>query len=276
MENGQAAEKRSVAASDGVEIEYEVLGKGPPMLLVHGGFAGRFTFSRQRSFAERYRLIIPSSRGHDGTDGTLPPSFGFATSEVDDLLAVLQAEGVNRAHMMGHSTGGATAFAFARRLPERVDRLVLIEPTLLPILPPAEREVVAELFLSIIDLGRREGGVAALCAIIDWSGGEAWHNLDDQTKASRLQALAPLAHLVAPHGQGLLALPISEADVRALEAPTLLVYGTSSFDPHPAIRDRWRELRPDLQMIVAEGAGHNVHRDKSDVVNSAVLSFVSK
>src|SRR6185436_3127657 len=102
MESRQAAEKRSVAASDGVEIEYEVLGKGPPMLLVHGGFAGRFTFSRQRSFAERYRLIIPSSRGHDGTDGTLPSSFGFATSEVDDLQAVLQAEGVNRAHFMGH------------------------------------------------------------------------------------------------------------------------------------------------------------------------------
>ena len=111
MGNGLTAEKRSVAASDGVEIEYEVLGTGPPMLLVHGGFAGRFTFSRQRSFAERYRLIIPIPRGHDGTDGTLPASFGFDTSEVDDLLAVLQAEGVSRTHVIGHSTGGATAFA---------------------------------------------------------------------------------------------------------------------------------------------------------------------
>ena len=130
------AEKRSVAASDGVEIEYEVLGAGPPILLVHGGFAGRSTFSRQHSLAERYRLIIPSSRGHDGTDGRLPVSFGFATTEVDDLHAVLEAEGVSRAHMLGHSTGGATAFAFARRSPVHVDHLVLIEPTLLPILPP--------------------------------------------------------------------------------------------------------------------------------------------
>ena len=135
---------------------------------------------------------------------------------------------------------------------------------------------MAELFLSIIDLGRREGGPAALRAIIDWSGAEAWRNLDEQTKGSRLQALAPLAQLVAPHGQGLLALPVSEEDVRSLRTPTLLLHGTSSFNPHPAIRDRWGELRPDLHMIVAEGAGHNVHRDKPDGVNSAILSFLSK
>lgn len=39
------AEKRFVAASDGVKIDYEVLGAGAPMLLLHGGFAGRSTFS---------------------------------------------------------------------------------------------------------------------------------------------------------------------------------------------------------------------------------------
>lgn len=274
MGNELIAEKRSVAAADGVKIEYEVLGAGPPMLLVHGGFAGRFTFSRQRPLAERYRLIIPSSRGHDGTDGTLPASFGFGTSEVDDLHAVLQAEGVTQTHVMGHSTGGATAFAFARRSAECVDHLVLIEPTLLGIFPPTEREAVAQQFLSIIDVARREGEVAALRAILDWSGGEAWSSLDENTKNARMQALAPLAHLVVPHGQGLLALPISEDDVRALKTPTLLVYGTRSFDPHPAIRDQWRKLRPDLQMIIAEGAGHNVHRDKPDVVNSAIVSFL--
>jgi pimeloyl-ACP methyl ester carboxylesterase len=157
-----------------------------------------------------------------------------------------------------------------------VDHLVLIEPTLLQILRPTEREPVARLFLSIIDLGRREGGLVALRAILEWSGGEAWRKLDEQTKGSRLQALASLAPLVTPHGQGLPALPVSEDDVLSLRTPTLLLYGTSSFNPHPAIRDRWRELRPDLQMIVAEGAGHNVHRDTPDVVNPAILSFLSK
>jgi pimeloyl-ACP methyl ester carboxylesterase len=67
--NDVKTEKRSVSASDGVQIEYEVLGTGAPLLLVHGGFAGRSTFSRQRVLADHHRLIIPSSRGHDGTAG---------------------------------------------------------------------------------------------------------------------------------------------------------------------------------------------------------------
>ena len=163
-----------------------------------------------------------------------------------------------------------------QRAPDRVNHLVLIEPTLLQILPRSEREAVTELFLSIIDLGRREGDIAALRVVLEWSGGEAWSKLDEQTKVARLQALVPLAQLVTPHGKALLTFYVSENDVQSLRPPTLLVYGTNSFDPHPAIRKRWRELRPDLEIIVAEGASHNVHRDRPEVVNSAILSFLSK
>ena len=52
------AEKRSVAASDGVEIEYEVLGAGPPILLVHGGFAGRSTFSPRPWNRQQLRMLL--------------------------------------------------------------------------------------------------------------------------------------------------------------------------------------------------------------------------
>ena len=67
---------------------------------------------------------------------------------------------------------------------------------------------------------------------------------------------------------------MTEQGVSDLNLPTLLIYGTASFDPHPAIRDRWRALRPDLEMVIAEGAGHNVHRDKADVVNAAIDGFL--
>ncbi len=111
-----SSEVRTTPATDGVILEYEAVGKGPPVVLLHGGFVGRGTFSRQRSaLAKHFRLLLVSSRGHDGTDGALPATFGFATSEVEDICAILHAEGVDRTHLIGHSTGGATAFAFARR-----------------------------------------------------------------------------------------------------------------------------------------------------------------
>lgn len=274
MAKALASEKRSVAASDGVRIEYEVAGAGPPLVLMHGGFASRFTFSRQRAFAEAYRLIVPSSRGHDGTDGTLPPDFGFDTSEITDLCSVLNAEGVDRTNLLGHSSGGATAFALARAFPERVNHLVLIEPTLLALLPSHQFEMVAGQFQDVLDRGARDGDFAALRGTFELVGGVGWRELDEETKNSRLQALAPLAPLVAPHARGLLALKVTEADVRSLHPRTLLIYGTASYDFEPAIQRRLTELRPDMQLLIAEGAGHNVHRDRSDIVNAALDSFL--
>ena len=122
---------RSVLAADGARLEYAVAGAGPPLVLLHGFLAGRRAFSRQQPVLEkRFRLIMPSARGHDGSTATIPPGYGAGTSDVDDLAVILAAEGVDRFSMLAHSSGGATAFSFARLFPERIARLVLIEPTL--------------------------------------------------------------------------------------------------------------------------------------------------
>lgn len=265
---------RSVAAPDGVMIEYEVVGAGEPIALLHGGFVGRYAFSRQRALAERFRLILPSSRGHDRTDGRLPPHFGFGTTEVEDLCAVLQAEAGDRVHLIGHSSGGAVAFAFARRFPERVDHLVLIEPTLLSLLPSPERELVTKQWSTAIEAGESEGDLAALRATMEYIGGEAWRRLDAEAKSSRLQALASMAHITIPHLRGLLDFEVTEADVRTLGPPTLLIYGSASFDFEPAIQKRLCDLRPDLQSLVIEGAGHNSHRERPEIVNAMIDRFL--
>ena len=60
-------------SADGVELQYEILGEGPPLVLLHGGLVGRSAFSRMREdIAKVFTMILPSSRGHDGTDLTLP------------------------------------------------------------------------------------------------------------------------------------------------------------------------------------------------------------
>ncbi len=84
-----------------------------------------------------------------------------------------------------------------------------------------------------------------------------------------------MAPLVAPHSQGLLDLPVTEADIRSLRPPTLLVYGRASYPFERAIADRFAQLRPDLELHTIEGAGHNVHRDRADVFNSMALPFLT-
>ena len=52
------------------------------------------------------------------------------------------------------------------------------------------------------------------------------------------------------------------------------LHSTASYDFEPAIMARLRELRPDLEYVGAENAGHNVHRDKPEVVNAAINRFL--
>jgi pimeloyl-ACP methyl ester carboxylesterase len=71
-----------------------------------------------------------SARGHDGSDGLLPANYAADLSGVDDLRTILDAEGLDRVGLFGHSAGGVTAFVFARRFPHREERIVFIERVL--------------------------------------------------------------------------------------------------------------------------------------------------
>ncbi|MFP6696990.1 MAG: alpha/beta hydrolase [Alphaproteobacteria bacterium] len=267
---------RAVDAGDGVELHYEVLGAGPPVVMLHGSLVGRKAFSRQReALAAKYTLILPSSRGHDGTELTLPPDYGFETSEFRDLRAVLDAEGLERTHLIGHSSGGSTAFAFARDCPERVNRLVLIEPSLINLVPEAPLRVLAAETDRIIDAGERHGDLAALRVYLDDQGGNRWHALDEATKAKRLDAMAPMAPLMIPHWRILMSFKATPEDLKGLQPPTLLFYGTKSLKWEQHIAAAWRDARPDLPLITLEGAGHNVHHDCADIVNPAILDFLA-
>ncbi len=272
------SETRSVVADDGVELVYDVLGAGPSLVLLHGGLVGRGAFSRQHeALGAHYRLIVPSARGNDGTDATLPADYGFTTSELRDLLSVLDAEGVERTHILGHSSGGALAFEFARLHPARLDRLVLIEPSLIGLLPePAQSECRAVL-AGFVAAEASGGPMACLRHTFETVAGSAWQALDPETRDARLGRMASMAPIVAPHWQALLEAEVSPADLAEVRDETLLIYAaqaTEFFAFEPLIADCWARERPDLKLLRVPDAGHNVHRDQPGVVNDAVLAFL--
>ena len=191
---------RSVTASDGIELQYEVVGVGPPMVMLHGGLAGRGAFSRQReALSQHYQLILPSARGTDGTDPTLPEDYGFDTSELRDLLTVMDAQGINRAHVVGHSSGGALAFELARHHADRLDRLILIEPTLIGLLPEEWRQALIQTLTGFVDLDQRDGPMACLRASLSATGGKAWAALDEETREAKIAPLSGMSTIMAPH-----------------------------------------------------------------------------
>ena len=266
---------RSVGARDGARLEYATAGSGPPLVLLHGIMAGRRAFSRQApALAAHFRLVLPSARGHDGSASTMPADYGAGSSDVDDLLAVLAAEAIDETLVLAHSSGGATAAVLAARHPERVRRMLLIEPSLLSSITGPEAEALKQGVRDVVAAAPRVGPGPSLRASLDLVGGAAWARLDEGAKAARVQALAPVAPLCAPHWRSLLELPLSDDDIRQWRPPTLLAYGGASFPFERLIAEHLAALRPDLPLVRFATAGHNVHRDSAEAFNATALAFL--
>lgn len=100
---------------------------GPPVLALHGVTGHGLRFRPLTEQLPHLRWVAPDLRGH-GRSPWAPP--WRLEQHVADVLAVLDAQGIERAAVVGHSFGGAIAVHLARAAPQRVERLVLVDPAL--------------------------------------------------------------------------------------------------------------------------------------------------
>ena len=119
------------AVVDGTTLEYEDSGVGEPVVCIHGAFiADSFRpLLSESSLADRYRLISYRRRGYVHSSPT-----GKTVSlaeEAGDCRRLLSHLGVGRAHVVGHSFGGAIALQLALDAPQLVHTLSLLEAALM-------------------------------------------------------------------------------------------------------------------------------------------------
>lgn len=116
-----------LTTADGVDIAYTVHGDGPPVLLVHGWTCDGSDWSwLAADLAVDHRVVIVDLRGHGRSTPTVD-RFG-AEVVADDMIAVLDAIGIDRAVVVGHSLGGTVGSVMAVEHPDRVSALVLVDP----------------------------------------------------------------------------------------------------------------------------------------------------
>jgi pimeloyl-ACP methyl ester carboxylesterase len=109
---------------NGGRLEYELAGAGPAVAFLHPGLWDRRAWDDQFDvFAERHRVVRHDARGYGRSSRPEP---GRPYSHVEDLGAVLDAAGIDRAALVGCSMGGGTALHFALVHPDRVTALVLV------------------------------------------------------------------------------------------------------------------------------------------------------
>jgi len=119
------------ATSDGLSIAYQVVGDGPVDLVFVPGFVSHVELNWEYLFSSAFlerllpfcRLVILDKRGSGLSDRTL--GSGTLEGRMDDIRAVMDAAGLERAALLGVSNGGPIASIFAATHPERVSSLVL-------------------------------------------------------------------------------------------------------------------------------------------------------
>jgi pimeloyl-ACP methyl ester carboxylesterase len=112
-------------------LEYAVTGAGEAVVCLHGAFvADAFQpLLAEPILADRYQLITYHRRGYASSGRTLGPT--SMTQQAADCRALLAHLGVKRAHVVGHSFGGAIALQLALDAPAVVHSLSLLEPALM-------------------------------------------------------------------------------------------------------------------------------------------------
>jgi pimeloyl-ACP methyl ester carboxylesterase len=126
----------------GVRIRYSEIGSGPLLILVHGYLvSGREWHRIVPALSKKFRLIVPDLPGFGESEK--PPEYNYSREGFADTLLDLMA-GIDapRAHICGHSMGGAIAMTLAADHPDRVDRLAVINSVSYPFKPPFTARLV--------------------------------------------------------------------------------------------------------------------------------------
>ena len=116
------------AYSGGCRIRYETIGDGPPVVLVHG-FSDGLEDWREAGYVDAlkadFRLVALDCLGHGASDKPRAPEAYSMARRADDVLAVMDAAGVQTAAYWGYSMGARIGFGVAERAPARLSAVIL-------------------------------------------------------------------------------------------------------------------------------------------------------
>jgi len=245
--------------ADDVRLAGQEAGEGIPIVLLHGLTATRrYVVMGSRTLQRSgHRVIAYDARGH-GRSSPAPTAAAYTYEDLSaDLVAVLDARGIDRAVLVGASMGAHTAVRQALEAPERVAGLVVVTPSFDPREPPGDAALER---WDALSAGLRHGGVEGFVAAYgDPPVPERWRDTVRQVLRQRLSAhehpdAVADALLAVPRSR-----PFEQLDaLKGIEAPTAVVASRDEADSdHPLAIGEAYAARIAGARLVTEAAGES-------------------
>ena len=262
----------------------------PPILLLHGITSSGGTWNwLVPELAERFRVLRLDFRGHGDSDRA--PDQYTSSGYVSDAVATLEQVAGERAIVMGHSLGGATAAALAQRHPGLL-RAAIMEDAPLALgdsgSPPLEGNSLLDAFVlmrqSIPQLQESGIEIDVLAGILDAAPSASGGTFGDTLHADGIEQMA--ASLLRVDASVLD--PVLNGDIEAfLDAtvpfavPSLLLCADPSKPDAvaaPEAAQAFAAISPSAEVQVVDGAGHLIHDELAsrDTFRRSVIDFVDR
>ncbi len=260
-----------------VELEYLTQGAGEPVVLIHAGmFADWFDPLLEEPGLAGYTILSYHRIGYAGSS---PPSgtVGLA-DQAAHCRALMRHVGIERAHVVGHSSGGSIALQLALDAPESVHSLVLLEPALFNL--PSPRPLVVEA-VRRYEAGDREGAIDARMRAVC---GPAYREIVDRVLPAGAfeQAVADADHFFGATGEqravAAWMLTFGPEQAARISQPVLAAVGAESLLNDATYGKRQEALLawlPNAKGFVLEGANHLLQAQNPRGMAEAIAAFLA-
>ena len=260
---------------NGYPMAYTSKGSGPAVVLVHGALSDyRYWRPQLDSLSTRYRVVSVSLR-HYFPERWKGSGDDFSVRQhAEDLVAFIDRLGAGPVHLVAHSRGGSVGAGAARLRPDLVKKLVLLEPSLLSLAPPAATAgpdpniVRARTTGDLLKKGDTEAALEYY--IDDLNGRGAWKaRTEESRQRTRDNAWTVIGG--ARHAD-----IVGCDELRAMPMPILLVESEKG----PAVLRRLlgeaQKCAPAARRVLIPAAGHTMNRDNPAAFDAALSAFLEE
>ncbi|HZO37076.1 MAG TPA: alpha/beta fold hydrolase [Solirubrobacteraceae bacterium] len=241
----------------GRPTEIVSVGTGEPLVFLHGGGIMEGFDFLQAAGDQGFRVIAPLLPGYGATE--LDPPVASRDALADHMQDVLDALGIERTVLVGHSLGGWRAAGFAARYPERVEALILAAPL--------GMEVPGHPLANLAPLSLPERLVALTNDPSIWEG-RIPDGPDPAFQAARAREMASMSRFIPGPSD-----PDIDGIVSRLAAPTQLLWGDDDgiipFEHSAA----WERAIPGAELEIFPSAGHMLFAERPEAMES-IRAFV--
>jgi pimeloyl-ACP methyl ester carboxylesterase len=267
-----------ISTADGVGLYYEESGRGTPVVFVHE-FAGDYrTWEPQmRRFSRSHRCVTYSQRGYPPSDVPDDPARYGQDIARGDVIAVMDALGVDKAHVVGHSMGAYTALHVGMRHPQRCLSVTAAGCGWGSLPDPAAREAMRAQAAETAKMFTAKGMAEAATLYADTPTRQAQKHKDPRGYAEFSRMLSE--HSAAGHALTMARLQSKRptlwdlaVELKTFSVPLLVICG----DEDETCLDGsvfLKRTAPTAALLVIPRSGHTITSEEPDAVNAALAEL---